>query len=340
VYTMKGLMAAYDPASRTWTDLKAKTVIAGKDFPGGPPAYGVGTCYDPVNDEILMFSHWTGAGDPKNIDLRDATGQVGSHLGTLRYRFADNIWRRVTDTFGSAEVKARRKVVIARMARISRELDEAWVGRRGVHTGAGARIAAPAAESRVFATALLESFFSRIESIGTSDGNVQNLDDATDFFPIVKRTPRGFWAGEQVRIVDGFQIGTTAQMAGRLPRGITPGSLTIRDNRYTVTVVGFASGGGDNVGFTPLSGAPDSVVEGVDFSLGIDDDTTAEAIRVALVAKGLTVTRVGAVLTIVSALTALTTNDVTAWTVVIAQVVTDNGAGALIQGGPVGTVNY
>ncbi len=94
VYAMKGLMAAYDPAAKTWSDMKAAAVIYGTEYPGGPPVYGAGMAYDPVNDEIVMFPHWSGAGDPKNIDRRAETGEVSGHLGTLVFSYRDRRWRR------------------------------------------------------------------------------------------------------------------------------------------------------------------------------------------------------------------------------------------------------
>lgn len=135
VYTMKGLMAAYDPKARTWKDLGAKTVmpypveyidqqIAFKtETPGGPPVYGVGTCYDPENDEILLFPHF----DAKNRSLRDATGQITGHYGSFRYSFKDNAWTLASDSFGSVEVRAARKGLAAVMAKTSVAMDTAWV---------------------------------------------------------------------------------------------------------------------------------------------------------------------------------------------------------------------
>jgi hypothetical protein len=138
VYTMSGLMAAYDPKTRTWRDLKARTIMpdrtpeyagdrpTGKlktEFDGGPPVYGMGTCYDPENDEIILFPHF----DAKNVSLREATGQIAGHLGTFRYSFADNTWRVVGDTLGSDEVKAARKGLITAMAKASSAMDAAWV---------------------------------------------------------------------------------------------------------------------------------------------------------------------------------------------------------------------
>lgn len=117
VYVLKGLMAAYDPEKRTWRDLKAETELHGKwslnpttpygfyerglrpeqdlqgeRIPGPPPVYGAGICYDPVNDEIVLFPHW----GSQNNDLRAATGEVSAHSGTWVYSFADNLWRRDT----------------------------------------------------------------------------------------------------------------------------------------------------------------------------------------------------------------------------------------------------
>ena len=123
IYTMKGLMAAYDPKTRTWRDMKAKTVLDGREYPGGPPVYGVGTCYDPVNDEIVLFPHWGGS----NADLRPYTGAMSAHHGTFVYRFTDNRWRRVSHTFGGA---AARKEAMAQMGKLSAALDEAWRLRR------------------------------------------------------------------------------------------------------------------------------------------------------------------------------------------------------------------
>ncbi len=142
VYTMAGLMAAYDPKAKTWKDLKAKTVMpyptpeyvmtgngwtpTGKfktEFDGGPPIYGMGTGYDPENDEIVLFPHFSA----KGIALRAATGQITGHMGTLRYSFKDNTWRAVGDTFGSDEVKAARTGLVAVMAKASAATDAAWV---------------------------------------------------------------------------------------------------------------------------------------------------------------------------------------------------------------------
>lgn len=134
VYTMKGLMVAYDPKTKTWADMQAKTILPEPlpgewpktelrdEFPGGPPVYGMSTCYDPVNDEIILFPHF----EAKNTSLRDATGQITGHFGTFRYSFADNTWRVVSDTFGSDEMKAARKGLIAIMADVSAALDALW----------------------------------------------------------------------------------------------------------------------------------------------------------------------------------------------------------------------
>ena len=71
VYTMAELMAVYDPAARRWETLPAKTILDEQELAGAPAVYGVGAYYDPVNDEIVLFPHFTA----KNIDLRATTGQ-------------------------------------------------------------------------------------------------------------------------------------------------------------------------------------------------------------------------------------------------------------------------
>ena len=136
VYTMKGLMAAYDPKTRTWRDLKAKTLIDGREYSGGPPVYGVGTCYDPVNDEIVLFPHWGG----QNTDRRDVTGQMSAHYGTFAYRFGDNTWRRVSQSFGHEHVQATRKDTLRLMGELSKLTDEAWLLRRHPDKGKEARL--------------------------------------------------------------------------------------------------------------------------------------------------------------------------------------------------------
>ncbi|MDD4889108.1 MAG: kelch repeat-containing protein [Phycisphaerae bacterium] len=160
VYTMRGLMAAYDPKARTWTDLKAKTIMphpvggwnpVAKEFAGGPPVCGQGACYDPVNDEIVLFPHF----DAKNISLREATGQISGHYGTFRYTCKDNTWTLVSDTFGSDGTKKARRDVIGIMAQASAAMDAAWVLNRkpdaakAADAGKQAQAAADAAASLV-----------------------------------------------------------------------------------------------------------------------------------------------------------------------------------------------
>ena len=126
IYTMKGLMAAYDPKTKTWRDMGAKTILDGKEYAGGPPVYGVGTGYDPVNDEIVLFPHWGGF----NADLRSATGEVSAHCGTFVYSFKDNTWRRVSQTLGTEDTRDMRAHWITGMGRTSADIDKAWSARR------------------------------------------------------------------------------------------------------------------------------------------------------------------------------------------------------------------
>ena len=140
IVALKGLMAAYDPDSKTWRDLGATTVIDGEQYPGGPPVYAAGICCDPVNDEILMFPHFSGAGDPKNRDLMDVTGEVSGHLGTLRFSHSENTWHRVGHAFGSDEVRARREQVLEQLQALSESIDGAYASRREVDPTAVERL--------------------------------------------------------------------------------------------------------------------------------------------------------------------------------------------------------
>jgi len=157
VYVMKGLMAAYDPETRKWSDLKAETELTeklslcpdqpygwyehglrpeqnlkGQRVPGGPPVYGAGVCYDPVNDEHVLSPHWGG----QNNDLRSLSGRVSAHSGTWVYSYRDNLWRRVSGTLGSEDMRIRRRETLGAIGKASAELDEAWVQRRRLDAGA------------------------------------------------------------------------------------------------------------------------------------------------------------------------------------------------------------
>jgi hypothetical protein len=163
VFALRGMMAAYDPAARTWRDLKAETEL--KDnwslnpsmpygmyerglrpeqdlhnlnhrMPGPPPVYGAGICYDPANDEILLFPHW----GSQDSALRPFAGRVSGHSGTWVYSFKDNSWRRMTwatiEIFGGprtgveVDERSRREILLA-MSDISQRMDEAYAAHRG-----------------------------------------------------------------------------------------------------------------------------------------------------------------------------------------------------------------
>ena len=59
---------------------------------------------------------------------------------------------------------------------------------------------------------------------------MSSLNSGTKYYPIVKRAPRGVWSGDMVKVIDAFQVGTTARMRGRLPGGIVPSSMSITDS--------------------------------------------------------------------------------------------------------------
>jgi hypothetical protein len=146
VYTLPGRMLAYNPETRQWRDLKTKTLLDGfhgpavlanhfyegpalvlaDSQPGPPPCYGLGTCYDPVNDEILLFPHFGAA----NLDMVKVNGSITGHLGTMVYSFQDNAWRRTGHTFGSEPVKKASKTLIELIGKVSRATDDAWALRR------------------------------------------------------------------------------------------------------------------------------------------------------------------------------------------------------------------
>lgn len=151
IYVMKGLTAAYDPVAKKWQDLKAEVELTGhladwpdlpyaryerglrpeKEYrgeriPGAPPVYGAGVCYDPVNDEVVLFPHWGG----QNTDLRAATGRVSAHTGTWVYSCKENFWRRASPSLGSPERRKARRFVIETLARVSQALDATWQLRR------------------------------------------------------------------------------------------------------------------------------------------------------------------------------------------------------------------
>jgi len=167
VYTLPGIMAAYDPQTRNWRDLRPKTVfggwgcpailadhfyegpalvLAGDPQPGPPPCYGQSTCYDPLNDEILLFPHFGAA----NLDMAKLSGGISGHFGTLVYRFSDNTWRRVSDTFGSDETKKARRAIAALIGKVSKATDRDWSLR---HRKDAAR---PEDVSQAFAEAVVE----------------------------------------------------------------------------------------------------------------------------------------------------------------------------------------
>ncbi len=117
VYTLAGLTCSYDPTTRKWRDFKAANT---------PRLYGAGTGYDPVNDEIVVFPHF----NAQNREMVPINGTVSYHQGTWAYSFKDNAWRRTSDTFGSDEVKAARKALLAFIPKVSVATDGAWTLRR------------------------------------------------------------------------------------------------------------------------------------------------------------------------------------------------------------------
>lgn len=125
---------------------------------------------------------------------------------------------------------------------------------------------APAVSQPVTAEARLSVFAPHTESLGTSDGTVQVLDGATDYYPIVQRSPRGAWARQQSLIVDDFRVGVTNRFRGRLPKGILPSSITIADNVPGAPILtGTDNGAGAITGPGILTGNVNYTTGDIDF---------------------------------------------------------------------------
>lgn len=84
-----------------------------------------------------------------------------------------------------------------------------------------------------------------------------------------------------------------------------------------LTVIDYTLGGTDTIVVTPLGGAALTITEATDFAAATNNATTAENIRVALLAIGIVAVRTGAVLAISTPLDAIASGDVTAWTVAL-----------------------
>jgi hypothetical protein len=195
VVTLKGLMAAYDPETRKWTDLKAKTVLDGKEYPGGPPVYGAGACYDPANDEIVMFPQWGGC----NMDRVDVDGRVYAHYGTFIYGFKDDTWRRASETFGTDEVKAARKGVLRVMSRVSRASDIAWALRRRPSAASPADVDDHLSAASVLIGKLaLPAPQELLASAGASIQEAAAKAKAAKWEEVVKGSTRALWALDEL----------------------------------------------------------------------------------------------------------------------------------------------
>ncbi len=119
-YSQPGMMAAYNPATKKWREEKAQVELCGAKYAGGPPFSWGAMAYDPVNDELVMFSH-AGA---MNYDDHEATGFVGGHMGTMIYSFEAKLWRRQRP--GSAEFKKARSLLRDVWFAEGRVVKEAW----------------------------------------------------------------------------------------------------------------------------------------------------------------------------------------------------------------------
>lgn len=110
----------------------------------------------------------------------------------------------------------------------------------------------PASGTSITVEARLAVFFQHEETLGASDGTISSLDGATDYYPLVKRAPRGLWSGDQRKVIDGFRVGTTNQFRGTLPSGITAGTLVFTDSTGSPQVLTTNGSGAILSGVTPV----------------------------------------------------------------------------------------
>jgi Galactose oxidase, central domain len=120
IYAQPGMMAAYNPATKKWREEKAHVELYGAKYAGGPPFAWGAMAYDPVNDELVMFSH-AGA---LNCDDLETTGFVGGHMGTMIYSLKQKLWKRQKP--GSAEFKKARGLLRDVWYAEGKVVKEAW----------------------------------------------------------------------------------------------------------------------------------------------------------------------------------------------------------------------
>ncbi len=115
------LTAAYDPAKKEWTKLPAAYQSAdGKRTEGSAPAgwqkpwfapvpvQWSSMCYDPVNDEIVLFAHWA-TRHASGPDLPESAGVRAGHYGTFLFNCQTNTW--TTPQLGDPETLEQREAV-------------------------------------------------------------------------------------------------------------------------------------------------------------------------------------------------------------------------------------
>lgn len=119
-----------------------------------------------------------------------------------------------------------------------------------------------------------EVFFSTEEDLGNSDGSVQEVDGATVYYPIVKRAPRGLWSSDQVRVIDAFRAGASAQYIGALPVGVVPGTLVITEPVSGQTVTDNGLGVLNVLGPTPV-GTVSYTTGAINFTFPVNPAATA-----------------------------------------------------------------
>jgi hypothetical protein len=184
IYAMPGMTAAYDPISKIWVDLQAKSALPGQSKP--PTVRGAGIAYDPINDEVLLFPHW----DYVDQTRRSVDGRRFGHAGSLIYRFADNQWHSARELLGPAEVRYARDAVVSMLGCLSNSLDRAWALRR-----IGVAAASGAAEAEAIACEL-EQLADSIESLNWPDSLGEAQEQLSDAATPLRAAATSARAGE------------------------------------------------------------------------------------------------------------------------------------------------
>jgi hypothetical protein len=179
--------AAYDPAEKKWTELKAafenakgerKEAAGPKQYEGpwfAPVPGQWGSCaYDPVNDEILLFplwacrlEEWTHHGmQSTGPDRPDDAGVLAGHYGTFIFDCKTNTWK-LPELGGKEMLAARTRLteLIGEQREVCRKSWKALIALRQEKKDEAAKLLAPAAEAQKALNAKLAAEKAALEKL-------------------------------------------------------------------------------------------------------------------------------------------------------------------------------